>query len=101
MRKGFEGLYGLVRDTLGEDPLNGHLYLFANRHRTRLKILVFDGSGLWVCSKRLERGRFAWPAGTDGRKRITMRPEELILLLNGIDLRETRARKWFRPVAAA
>ena len=63
MRKGFDGLFGLVRDALGEDPLSGHLFLFANRDRTRVKVLVFDGSGLWVCSKRLEKGRFAWPKG--------------------------------------
>ena len=51
MRKGFEGLHGLVRDHLGEDPLSGHLFLFANRAHTRLKALVWDGSGLWVCAK--------------------------------------------------
>ncbi|MFN9893804.1 MAG: IS66 family insertion sequence element accessory protein TnpB, partial [Acidobacteriota bacterium] len=61
MRKGFDGLHGLVRDSLGEDPLSGHLFLFTNRQQTRLKVLVFDGSGLWVCAKRLEKGRFAWP----------------------------------------
>ncbi len=55
MRKSFEGLYGLVRDTLGKDPLSGHLFLFANKTRTRLKILFWDGSGLWVCAKRLEK----------------------------------------------
>lgn len=58
MRKGFEGLYGLVRDQLRADPLSGHLFLFSNRTRTRLKALVWDGSGLWVCAKRLEKGRF-------------------------------------------
>ena len=56
MRKGFEGLYGLVRDQLCYDPLSGHLFLFSNRTRTRLKALVWDGSGLWVCAKRLEKG---------------------------------------------
>src|SRR5436189_5338532 len=54
MRKGFDGLYGLVRDQLGQDPLSGHLFLFSNRTRTRLKALVWDGSGLWVCAKRLD-----------------------------------------------
>ena len=49
MRKGFDGLFGLVRDQLGQDPLSGHLFLFSNRARTRLKALLWDGSGLWVC----------------------------------------------------
>jgi len=73
MRKGFDGLYGLVRDHLGQDPLSGHLFLFANRSHTRLKVLVWDGSGLWVCAKRLERGRFRWPASTEGNC-LAMRP---------------------------
>ena len=51
MRKGFEGLYGLVRDQLGLDPLSGHLCLFCNKGRNRLKVLFWDGSGLWVCAK--------------------------------------------------
>ena len=51
MRKGFEGLFGLVRDQFGHDPLSGHLFLFTNRTQTRLKALVWDGSGLWVCAK--------------------------------------------------
>lgn len=101
MRIGFDGLFGLVRDTLGEDPLSGHLFVFANRDRTRIKILVWDGSGLWVCAKRLERGRFAWPQGGEECKRIPMRGEELTMLLSGIDLRQTTARKWFRRGAAA
>ncbi|MBL8237421.1 MAG: IS66 family insertion sequence element accessory protein TnpB [Bryobacterales bacterium] len=101
MRKGFDGLFGLVRDLLGEDPLSGHLFLFANRDRTRVKVLVFDGSGLWVCSKRLEKGRFAWPKAAEGQKRIAMRAEELTMLLSGIDLKQTKARKWFRRSMAA
>lgn len=101
MRKGFDGLFGLVRDALGEDPLSGHLFLFANRDRTRVKILVFDGSGLWVCSKRLEKGRFAWPMAAEGQTRIVMRAEELTMLLSGIDLARTKPRKWFRRSLAA
>ena len=101
MRKGFDGLYGLVRDRLGHDPLSGHLFLFSNRDRTRLKILVWDGSGLWVCAKRLEKGRFRWPAPTEASC-LVMRPEELAMLLNGLDPAETRARKnWLRGVPAA
>ena len=103
MRKGFDGLFGLVRDHLGEDPLSGHLFLFTNRTRTRLKALLWDGSGLWVCAKRLERGRFHWPA-RDATKNasVTMRPEELAMLLNGLDLKDTQARRnWFRHSPAA
>lgn len=101
MRKGFDGLHGLVRDSLGEDPLSGHLFLFTNRQQTRLKVLVFDGSGLWVCAKRLEKGRFAWPKPKPGAARLLMRPEELTLLVNGIDLTRVRPRRWLRHPAAA
>jgi transposase len=95
MRKGFEGLHGLVRDHLGEDPLSGHLFLFTNRTKTRLKVLVWDGSGLWVCAKRLEKGRFRWPMATETRS-VTMRAGELALLVNGLDLKQTRQRDWYR-----
>ena len=99
MRKGFDGLFGLVRDRLGQDPLSGHLFLFSNRARSRLKVLVWDGSGLWVCAKRLEKGRFRWPAAQDGSC-IVMRPEELAMLVNGLDLAEARPRKnWLRRAA--
>lgn len=101
MRKGFDGLFGLVRDQLGYDPLSGHLFLFSNRSRTRLKALVWDGSGLWVCSKRLERGRFRWPECGDASS-IAMRSEELAMLLNGLDLKEATARRnWMRRHPAA
>lgn len=98
MRKGFEGLYGLVRDHLGADPLSGHLFLFSNRTHTRLKALVWDGSGLWVCSKRLEKGRFRWPK-IEGRRSVTMRSEELAMLVNGLDVKQTRQRNWYRKSA--
>jgi transposase len=60
-RLGYDGLYNLVRDRLACDPLSGHLYLFANARRDRLEVLFFDGSGVWVCSKRMEGGRLRWP----------------------------------------
>jgi transposase len=101
MRKGFNGLYGLVRDQLGQDPLSGHLFLFTNRSRTRIKALVWDGSGLWVCAKRLEKGRFAWPSAPEVGG-IAMRPEELAMLINGLDFTQTKSRRnWFRRHPAA
>ena len=101
MRKGFNGLYGLVRDQFGHDPLSGHLFLFTNRSRTRIKALVWDGSGLWVCAKRLEKGRFAWPSAPQAGS-ITMRPEELAMLIDGLDFTQTKARRnWIRRSPAA
>jgi transposase len=101
MRKGFEGLFGLVRDRLSCDPLSGHVFLFSNAQRNRLKLLFWDGSGLWVCAKRLEKGRFRWPeAGEEGNK-ITLGHEELMLLLGGIDLAQTSRRAWHRVTRAA
>ena len=101
MRKGFEGLYGLVRDQLGQDPLSGHLFLFTNRSKTRLKALVWDGSGLWVCAKRLEKGRFRWPEAGSTRS-VVMRPEELAMLVYGLDVAQARPRKnWLRRAPAA
>jgi transposase len=98
MRKGFNGLYGLVRDRLQCDPLSGHLFLFSNAQRNRLKLLVWDGTGLWICSKRLEEGRFHWPESRDGQDKIVMSHEELALLLGGIDLGQTKRRRWYRKV---
>jgi transposase len=96
MRKGFEGLFGLVRDQLGLDPLSGHLCLFCNKGRNRLKVLYWDGSGLWICAKRLERGRFSWPSDGEQSARVTLSHEELSLLLGGIDLTRTRRKNWYR-----
>src|SRR5258706_10468420 len=102
MRKGFEGLYGMVRDQLGGDPLSGHLFLFANKQRTRLKILFWDGSGLWVCAKRLEKGRFRWPEAEPGLASVAMRQEELTLLVSGIDLKGSKQRRgWLQGARAA
>lgn len=98
MRKGFEGLYGLVRNQLQLEPLSGHLFLFSNAQRNRLKLLFWDGSGLWVCAKRLEKGRFGWPAAVNGQAKVTLSHEELGLLLGGIDLAGSKRRAWFRRV---
>jgi len=61
MRKGFDGLYGLVRDQLLCDPLSGHVFLFSNAQRNRLKLLCWDGTGLWVCAKRMRKAVFTGP----------------------------------------
>jgi transposase len=95
LRKSFEGLSDLVTHQFKEDPLSGHLYVFANRRKNRIKVLYFDGTGAWVCAKRLSQGCFAWPKTTEpGALRIVA--EELTLLLGGIDLDQTRARQWWR-----
>ena len=99
MRKGFEGLYGLVRDRLACEPLSGHLFLFCNAQRNRLKVLVWDGSGLWVCAKRLEKGRFTWPQSGDAQGKVVLSHEELSLLLGGIDLAKTKRKRWYRKVS--
>lgn len=92
MRKSFNGLYAYVQSALGQDPLTGHLFVFTNRTKNRLKLLFFDGSGLWVCAKRLEKGAFGWPAGEGAS--LCLRPEELQLLLHGIDGKPRR--RWYR-----
>src|SRR5271157_5705439 len=94
MRKSFEGLYGLVREKLLCDPESGHLFLFANARRDRMKILFFDGSSLWVCARRMEGGRLRWPEAGDGKMQLSR--EEFALLIGGIDLKQTQKRKWFR-----
>jgi transposase len=101
MRKGFEGLYGLARDRLACDPLSGHVFLFSNAQRNRLKVLFWDGSGLWVCAKRLEKGRFRWPEAPAEESKLVLSHEELTLLLGGIDLTQTSRRAWHRVTRAA
>jgi len=96
MRKNFNGLYGLVRDHLDCAPESGHVFVFTNARRNRLKLLVYDGSGLWVCAKKLDGGRFSWPQRDSGVKKIVLSNEELTLLLGGIDLVQTERRKWHR-----
>ena len=98
MRKGFEGLYGLARDRLRCEPLSGHLFVFANAQRNRLKVLYWDGSGLWVCAKRLEKGCFRWPEAAGGEVKVVLSHEDLALLLGGIDLARTKRRRWYRKV---
>jgi len=123
MRRGFDGLYALARGLLEADPLSGHVFGFCNKGRNRLKLLYWDGSGLWVCAKRLDKGRFAWPGvivtGGDHAKsaspssppsaqmdqppsrHVVMSQTELAMLLSGIDLQTSRKRAWHRIEAVS
>lgn len=97
MRKSFEGLSDLARNQFKEDPLSGHLFVFANRGRTRIKILYWDGTGIWVCAKKLPQGTFRWPQTTpEETGALRVAAPDLSLLLSGIDLDKTRARNWWR-----
>jgi len=92
LRQSFNGLYAAVQQKLNQDPLSGHLFVFSNRSRNRLKLLYWDGSGLWVCAKRLEKGRFSWPEGAGAS--ASLRTEELTALVSGLEVRAKAG--WYR-----
>ena len=73
MRKQFNGLWALASEKLREDPFKGSLFVFTNKDRDRLKILYWDGSGVWVLAKRLEKGRFSWPQAKGAESSIWSR----------------------------
>ncbi len=81
-----------MQTVLRQEPTSGHWFVFTNKRRNRLKILLWDGSGLWICAKRLEKGTFGWPAGEGASQGL--RPEELTLLLHGLE--STSRRPWHR-----
>ena len=93
MRKSFEGLSALTATALHEDVRDGALFVFSNHRRNRLKILYWDGTGLWVMAKRLEKGTFSWPEGEE--KVIRLRSEALAMLTGGVDLRGAKMRPWY------
>ncbi|HEY3899481.1 MAG TPA: IS66 family insertion sequence element accessory protein TnpB [Chthoniobacter sp.] len=96
LRKSFSGLEGLVSERLGEDLRQGALFVFTNRRHTRLKILYWDGTGLWLLIKRLEEGTFSWPKNIEeGRVKLKLTPEALTMLTDGIDLRGAKLRPWY------
>jgi len=68
MRKSFNGLWSLTEQKLQENPRQGAVFVFANKTRDRIKLLYWDGTGVWIFAKRLEEGRFTWPLGGDGAK---------------------------------
>jgi transposase len=88
LRNGFDGLAGLVQTKLAEDPFSGQLFIFRGRRGDRVKVLWWDGDGLCLFAKRLERGRFVWPQAASGAVHLTA--TQLSMLLEGIDWRRPR-----------
>ena len=97
MRRGFDGLSGMAESLMQQDPLSGHLFVFRNRNRDKLKILYWDQDGLAIWYKRLEQGTFQFPSDGKTQEEVAAGVEfsnsELSLLLGGIDLRTARRRK--------
>lgn len=94
LRLGFDGLAAIAREVLERDPLSGALFVFSNARRTRVRVLTWDGTGMWLMTKRLERGTFAWPRVDAGTRSVTLRAEELAILLGGLHV-EVRRRPGF------
>lgn len=92
LRGSFNRLSSHVKEVLAQDPLSGHWFVFTNRRRNRLKILIWDGSGYWICQKRLESGRFSWISGEQSS--ALLRPEELTALVCGLEVKAKAG--WFR-----
>jgi len=99
LRRGFDGLAALTREVLRCDPLSGHLFVFWNRRRDRVKILFWDRSGYVLWCKRLERGRFHFPEGGDATG-VEVEAAELMLLLEGIELAGSGRRARWVPACA-
>jgi transposase len=91
LRRGFIGLAGMVQTVLVENPFSGQVFVFRGRRGDLIKVLWYDGDGLCLLAKRLERGRFIWPQATSGT--VSLTPAQLSMLLEGID--------WRRPVRTA
>jgi len=85
MRRGFDGLSAQVQTSLSLDPFCGHLFVFRGRRGDRVKILWWDGDGICLFAKRLERGKFVWPRAENGK--VCLTPAQLSMLLEGIDWR--------------
>ena len=91
MRRGFDGLAAIVQERLGADPVGGHVFIFRGRRGDLVKMLWWDGDGLCLFAKRLERGRFIWPQVTEGS--VHLSTAQLSMLLEGIDWRRPE-RSW-------
>lgn len=101
MRCTFDGLSGLVRQYMKRDPLSGDVYIFVNRRRNQIRLLVWDRSGFALYAKRLERGTFELPKGVGGSHSQVVAWEELVMILEGVSLRSIHRRKRFALPEAA
>lgn len=98
MRKSFDGLCALVQGQLEQDPFSGHLFVFLNRRRDRVKLLYWCGDGFAIWYRRLEKGTFQVPSAAGDQVRLEMKASELSLILDGIDLASVRRRpRYERP----
>ena len=95
MRKSFNGLWAAAQEQLHEDPKDGAVFAFINKERTRLKLLYWDGTGVWVLTKRLEQGRFSWPAPSAAKRKLALAPEALALLIGGEELKHGSLEPWY------
>ncbi len=101
LRASFEKLAVAVREVLREDERSSQVFVFTNKRRNRIKMLYWDGTGLWVLAKKLEEGTFAWPTGGGAaQSKLSLRPEALEMLLGGIDLKGARLRPWYESHGA-
>jgi len=96
LRKAIDGLAALTCDIFEQDPMSGHLFVFCNRARNRVKIIYWESSGYWLLLKRLEKGCFAWPPHDDAREMLRLTSTELHALLGGLDFTKGRSRAWYR-----
>ena len=96
-RKAHDGLCAIIRDDFREDPFSGDLFLFFNRARDRLKLIVWDQNGFWLFYKRLEKGTFSFPVGGDGHNdRIEITRAQLTMILEGIDQKSAKIHSHFK-----
>lgn len=101
MRKSFDGLCGMVTSALARDPLSGDVYVFFNRRRDRLKLLMWDRTGFWIFYKRLERGTFQLPLHLSNHTSLNVPYEELMMIIEGIDLASAKRRVRYHHLAPA
>lgn len=96
MRKSFNGLWQVAEEQLRIDPRQGALIIFTNKKRNRLKLLYWDGTGVWVLAKRLEEGTFSWPSPSQpGQAKLRLNTQALSLIMDGVDLRGAQLRPWY------